>query len=141
MRVHTYFIICFISSQKKVRALEYKFIFDKFMFEVNVIGEKNKKKLSCVFNISCYIFRKSFFMQPFQKSTSKIDFRNKSELVRNSSYFFHIRKLTSGSVYVKQKSTSRRQVNFYGSQIIFSLIRKSNFGNVCVKRKSTSGSV
>ena len=33
----------FISSQKKARALEYKFIFDKFMFEVNVIGEKIRK--------------------------------------------------------------------------------------------------
>ena len=58
-----------------------------------------------------YILRKSFLF-------TEVIFIYGS-VMQKSSYYFHTRKSTSGSVYVKRKSTSERQVKFYGNQFFF----------------------
>jgi len=105
------------------------------MFEVNVISERNKKKMSWVFNISCYGSHFSFGHLWKLTSERQVNFCG-SQVI-----FSCIWKSTFGSVFVKQKSTSGRQVNFCGSQVIFSHIRKLTFESVCVKQKSTSENV
>jgi len=62
--------------------------------------------LCCVFNISFLHFTEVIFIY--------------GSVLQKPSYYFHVRKSTSGSVYVKRKSTSRRQVKFYENQFFFS---------------------